>query len=153
MYRPHFLKSFRTKLQTPCVMAPTLWPQPTSSIEHFAVALAQEKSVGRGAGGWCLGSRNTVALEMDTFFFFMGDRFSNPKDVGFSQAGVEGSEAVRQRCKKVTSSSRRPSPQRYLRGLSISRWPRVWTQCVPRTCGQLQQYCCVQQFLFFYHTW
>ena len=49
----------------------------TSSIEHIAAALAQERSVGRGAGGWCLGSRKAVAPEIDTFF--VADRCLNPK--------------------------------------------------------------------------
>ena len=41
--------------------------QHTSSIEHIAAALAQEKSVGRGASGWSRGGRKAVAPEMDTF--------------------------------------------------------------------------------------
>ena len=50
-----------------------------SSIERIAVALVQERSVGRGAGGWRLGSREAVAPEMDTFF--VAHRFLNPKTV------------------------------------------------------------------------
>ena len=47
--------------------------QHTSSIEHIAAALAQERSVGRGTGGWCLGNRKAVSPETDTFF--VADRF------------------------------------------------------------------------------
>ena len=35
-------------------------------FEHVAAALAQERSVGRGANGWCLGSRKAVCAEMET---------------------------------------------------------------------------------------
>ena len=39
----------------------------------MAAALAQERSVGRGASGWCLGGRKAVAPEMDTFFLWLID--------------------------------------------------------------------------------
>ena len=43
---------------------------------HRCFSCARD-SVGRGAGGWCLGSRKAVAPEMDTPF--VADRFSYPK--------------------------------------------------------------------------
>ena len=92
----------------------------TTLIEHIAAALAaalaQARSVGRGAGGWCLGIGKAVAPRW-TLFFWLID--FPTKDIGLSQVVVEGSEAVPQRSKKVTSSSRRSSPQRQLGGLSI----------------------------------
>ena len=51
--------------------------QHTGLIENIAAVFAQDKSVGRGAGGWCLASRKTVAPEMDALF--VADRSSNPK--------------------------------------------------------------------------
>ena len=122
--------------------------QHTCSIEHIAAALGQGRSIGRGSGGWCLRGRKVVASEMDTFFLWLMDfRIQN---MGLSQAGVERSEAMRQGSRMVTRRYRRPSQQGELGGLSISRCSRVWTQCVPRTCGLLQQYvyCCLRQFHF-----
>ena len=52
-----------------------------------------------------------------------------------SQAVVEGSEAVRQRIQKVTSSSRRSSPQRYLGGLSIRDGPGYGPNVCPEPVG------------------
>ena len=37
----------------------------------MAAALAQERRVARGAGGWCLGNRKAVATEMDTFLWLI----------------------------------------------------------------------------------
>ena len=40
-------------------------------MEHIAAALAQERGVGREAGGWCLGNRKAVAPYMGTFLWMI----------------------------------------------------------------------------------
>ena len=57
---------------------------------------------------------------------------------------VEGSAAVRQRSKKVTSTSRRSSPQRLLGGLSILGGPGYGLNVYPEPVGNYSN-CCVQQ--------
>ena len=47
----------------------------TSSIEHVSAALALQRSVGRGAGGWRLASREAVAPQTDAFFFLVGGSY------------------------------------------------------------------------------
>ena len=78
-YTPEVLSSFRTELQIPCAIAPSLRAQHTSSIEHIAAALAQERRAGRGTGCWCVGRGKAAAPEMGHFFWCVGDRFPNPK--------------------------------------------------------------------------
>ena len=43
----------------------------TSSIERIVTALLQERNLGRGVGGWCVGSREAVAPEMDIFLWLI----------------------------------------------------------------------------------
>ena len=138
-------------LQTPCVIARSLRGTAHKfDRAHRCCSCVREK---RRPWSRCLVSRKSEGGCTPDGHSFCGWSIFEPEDIGLSQAVVERSEEVLHRSKKATGSSRRPSPQRKLGGLSISRWPRVWTQRVPRTRGLLQQYCCVQQFLFFCHTW
>ena len=86
---------------------------------------------------------------MDTLFVAHS---LEPKDIGLSQVVVEGSEAVRQRSKKVASSSRRPSPQRYLGGLSIRGGPGYGPNVCPEPVGYCRSTAAYSSF-FFCLTW
>ena len=135
-------------LRTPCVITPSLGGAAYMfDRAHRCCPWAREKN--RPWIGWLVSPRSEGGCVRDGHLFLrlMDFRIQN---MGLSQAGVERSEAMRQGSRMVTRCYRRPSQQGELGGLSISRCSRVWTQCVPRTCGLLQQYvyCCLRQFHF-----
>ena len=71
VYSPHHTSIFLVFEQSsrhPASQHQVYRAEHTSLIEHIAAAPSQERSVARGAGGWCLVSRKAVAPEMDTFF-------------------------------------------------------------------------------------
>ena len=80
MYSPHHASLFLGLHKAPDTLRhkqhEAYGPQHTSLIGHITASVAKEKSVGRGAGGWCLGRQKAVAPEMDTLF--VTDRVSNP---------------------------------------------------------------------------
>ena len=111
VYCPHrtCFFCFWIKLQTPCVIAPSLRSR-THKFDraHRCCPCAREKR--RPWSRWLVSRKSEGGCARDGHFF-RGWSIFEPKDRGLSQAVVERSEAVRQRSKKVTSSSRRSSPQ------------------------------------------
>ena len=101
MYSPYHTSLFQA-IQQRC-RRPASYPQVhgachTCSIELIAAALAQERSVGRGAGSFSLGSRKAVAPEMDNILWLIDFRTRRHRIEPSGGRRVKGGAAKEQKC-------------------------------------------------------